>query len=44
MKAKLEYRAVVAVDVDLDTGEVEAVTVRAATDDNERVDLTVTRS
>lgn len=41
MKAKLEYRAVVAVDVDLESGEVESVTVRAATDTDERVDLSV---
>ncbi len=41
MKAKLEYRALVSVDVDLETGEVESVTVRAATDDDERVDLSV---
>jgi hypothetical protein len=33
MKGELEYRAVVAVGVDLETGEVESVTVRAATDD-----------
>jgi hypothetical protein len=41
MKARLEYRAVVVVDVDLESGEVESVIVRAATDDDERVDLTV---
>lgn len=41
MKGELEYRAVVAVGVDLETGEVELVTVRAATDEDERVDLSV---
>jgi hypothetical protein len=41
MKGELEYRAVVAVGVDLETGEVESVTVRAATDGDERVDLSI---
>lgn len=41
MKGELEYRAIVAVGVDLETGEVESVTVRAATDDDERDDLSI---
>lgn len=41
MKGELEYRAVVAVGVHLETGEVESVTVRAATDEDDRVDLSV---
>lgn len=41
MKGELEYRAVVAVDVDLEGGEVESVTVRAATVDDEMVDVSL---
>jgi hypothetical protein len=41
MKGEVEYRAIVALGVDLETGEVESVTVRAATDEDERVDVSV---
>jgi hypothetical protein len=41
MKGELNYRAVVAVGVDLETGEVESVTVRSATVDDERVDVSI---
>ena len=41
MKGELNYRAVVAVSVDLETGEVESVTVRSATVDDERVDVSI---
>ena len=41
MKGELSYRAVVAVGVDLETGEVESVTVRSATVDEERVDVSI---
>jgi hypothetical protein len=41
MKGELEYRAVVAVGVDVEAGEVESVTFRAATADDEMVDVSL---
>jgi hypothetical protein len=41
MNGELEYPAVVTVGVDLEAGEVDSVIVRAATADNERVELSV---
>src|SRR6266540_7309044 len=41
MRGELEYRAVVAVGVDVESGEVESATVRAATADDEMVDVSL---